>query len=94
MKRRSIRGWQRIRLLVKRRDNYLCRSCGVPTSRGECDHIVPVHLGGHETALSNIQLLCRECHFSKSRAEQTVTPQRLGHRAKAKQMVAELSGTD
>ena len=34
------------------------------------DHIKPISEGGHATLSSNLQLLCKRCHFEKTRNEQ------------------------
>lgn len=37
----------------------------------ELDHITPLHLGG-DNEVSNLQLLCHECHKRKTSAERSV----------------------
>ena len=47
-----------------------CSSKPFPLKRMEIDHIKPISEGGHATDPSNLQLLCRTCHFKKTRNEQ------------------------
>jgi 5-methylcytosine-specific restriction protein A len=71
VKRESGRVLQRSRERVMRRDDYLCQHCladGRVTVGVEVDHIVPLHLGGGDSD-SNKQLLCVECHQTKSDVE-------------------------
>lgn len=68
-KGRGGRPWRRLREEVLKRDEYRCQSCGRITEDGECDHIVPIHLGGTDD-LSNLQWLCKEpCHAEKTALE-------------------------
>lgn len=71
-----------IRQRVMRRDHYTCRNCGKTwapvyangkTYLRNCDlfpfivdHIRPLSMGGEPFALSNLQLLCVECHRLKT----------------------------
>lgn len=68
----------RVRRAMSRRDierrrkyltvNRLCAHClsrGTVAAAIECDHIVPVHLGGGEE-WQNFQGLCRSCHLEKT----------------------------
>lgn len=48
-----------IRQQVKERDSHLCVTCGCPGE--EVDHI-----DGDSPNLSNLQLLCKECHHAKT----------------------------
>jgi 5-methylcytosine-specific restriction endonuclease McrA len=59
--------WRRTRLRVLRRDSFRCLNCGGYAK--EVDHISPIHEGGGEYVLSNLQSLCRECHSAKSNRE-------------------------
>ena len=49
----------------------LCKCCTkpFPLKRMEIDHIKPISEGGHATLPSNLQLLCKKCHFEKTRNE-------------------------
>ena len=60
--------WDVLRTLAKDRDGWRCVKCG-RAGRFEVDHIVPVVKGGAMWELSNLQTLCRPCHFAKTRAE-------------------------
>lgn len=42
---------------------------GKRTSYWDADHIIPVHLGGGECGLENIQTLCIGCHKTKTKME-------------------------
>lgn len=55
---------------VKARDK-VCVTCGEPGE--DVDHIVPVRAGG-QTTLSNLQLLCEDCHIEKSRQDWKTYP--------------------
>ena len=60
--------WKLIRLKVLDRDGWRCVQCG-HQGRLECDHRIPMDLGGAVYELGNIQALCRPCHFAKTRKE-------------------------
>lgn len=63
--------WDRLRLVILRRDNYLCVPCrlaGRITLAQAVDHIVPKARGGTD-ALENLQSICRPCHDRKSLEE-------------------------
>lgn len=55
------------------RDQFVCQSCKRVTlpNRLQVDHIVPLHMGGHDTD-ENKQVLCVDCHLIKSEAEEKV----------------------
>jgi 5-methylcytosine-specific restriction protein A len=63
---RLPKDWQRRRQAVIRRDGGRCRRCGAPGAR-DVDHIRP----GDDHSLTNLQLLCRRCHGTKSAHEGT-----------------------
>lgn len=61
--------WQRLRLLVIKRD-WVCQSCGHPLDHDSpVDHIVAVARGGAEYDMDNLQGLCKWCHDKKTVAE-------------------------
>ena len=69
-----VRGgtWARIRNQVLVRDAYTCQGCGRVSADNEVDHIMPLEQGGHPTALSNLQTLCKGpdgCHAKKTARE-------------------------
>ena len=68
---RSInrRKWDVVRLLVLERDNYRCQVCGLLPGRAEVDHVIPLHRSGAPLDPDNLQVLCRDCHFTKTRTE-------------------------
>lgn len=65
-----IRGHElvKIRDRILLRDGYACRTCGRVSVDNQVDHIVPLHLGGHESD-ENRQTLCQACHERKTEAE-------------------------
>lgn len=59
----------RLRTLIKERDRYTCRTCGVslamePHLLLEVDHVVPISRGG-QSVPENLQTLCWKCNRSK-----------------------------
>lgn len=54
-------------MVIERQDN-LCNICDKILKKVEYDHIIPLAAGG-SNHLDNIQALCIECHFEKSRNE-------------------------
>ena len=63
------RRWKRVRREVLTRDNWTCQTCG--RYGNECDHRTALQNGGKAFDLGNLQILCRGCHISKTRAENT-----------------------
>ena len=49
-----------------RRSGYRCEACGRLTAAPflEVHHRIPLELGGAPFDLTNLQALCRPCHFS------------------------------
>ena len=66
--------WERLRRRILDRDNWTCQTCGQSAGRMEVDHVVPLHLVGPAWEASNLQTLCRRCHWAKTGGENTVTP--------------------
>lgn len=64
---KQISNWNSIRSIVFNTMNNHCNECG-STNRLEVDHIVNVAEGG-SSDLSNLQLLCHECHDDKTKRE-------------------------
>lgn len=63
--------WGRLRIIVLKRDKYLCQPClrlGRVTRATEVDHIVPKHLGGTDDP-ANLQSICNPCHKAKTARE-------------------------
>ena len=77
--------WARARRAVLRRDNWTCQTCG--RYGNECDHIKPLQHGGAAYDLGNLQILCRGCHISKTRAENTIVEY---GRAEWRELVAQM----
>lgn len=70
----SGREWQRMRLMVLKRDRYLCHLCERPTDPAaspnddiypNADHVIPVSKGG-ETRIGNLRCAHRMCNMKKS----------------------------
>ena len=67
--------WRARMAQVAERDNWTCqnRRCGRRVYRHyenrrdsiHIDHIRPLTRGGHPTAMSNLQVLCRDCNLRK-----------------------------
>ena len=59
-------GWQKQRLRVLRRDEYLCQDClarGLVTAAAEVHHVIPRAKAGPVPARDDDCLsVCRECH--------------------------------
>jgi 5-methylcytosine-specific restriction protein A len=55
----------RVQERVADKTNDNCASCGNPAKPGQCDHIIPLILGGKH-AESNMQWLCIPCHKLKT----------------------------
>jgi 5-methylcytosine-specific restriction endonuclease McrA len=56
--------WKQQRLLVLRRDSYICAYCG--EAANEVDHVHPRVLGGTDD-LDNLVASCRRCNSSKGK---------------------------
>lgn len=56
--------WKALRAAVFDRDDYRCRYCGERGGRLECDHVVPVALGGGG-GLDNLVTACQTCNRLK-----------------------------
>ena len=61
--------WRKLRRAVLRRDAFRCQLCKKLAGRAEIDHIKPVESGGELWEMSNLQTLCRDCHFKKTSGE-------------------------
>jgi len=67
--------WDKIRLIVLKRDNGLCQCSKCQggkirvTPATEVDHIIPKAKGGTD-ALDNLQAINKECHKKKTAREQ------------------------
>ena len=84
------RRWARVRKLALHRAGYRSELSG-RAGRLEVDHIVPLHRGGDPYALDNVQVLTRDEHIAKTRAENTRPD---AERDAWRRLVAELTGTN
>lgn len=62
--------WQRLRLRILKRDNFLCQPClngspGRVTIARQVDHIKPKAKGGDDSE-GNLRAICDDCHAAKS----------------------------
>jgi len=65
--------WTKRRLVVLRRDKYLCQPClrqGRPTPATEVDHILAKARDGTDD-YENLEGICRACHVAKTAAEKS-----------------------
>lgn len=72
--------WDRKRSEIIARDTGLCQAClraGRVTEGREVDHITPKSRGGSDD-VSNLQLLCRACHKTKTQHEAAEARKALG----------------
>ena len=63
--------WRKVRAAVLDRDMRMCQRCyrqGRYKAGNEVDHIVPKARGGRDT-LSNLEVICRDCHRDKTAQE-------------------------
>ena len=56
-------GWQRLRLVILRRDGYVCHYCGGPAD--SVDHVTPKVEGGGDHP-SNLVACCVRCNSERS----------------------------
>ena len=71
MKRITGNDHTKARNAVIERDGPLCLHClkkGHVSVGLEMDHINPLHKGG-DNSITNLQMLCRDCHDAKTRTE-------------------------
>lgn len=63
------KNWASTRMQVIVRDCSTCQSCGRVCTGRDChvDHIIPKKAGGTD-AIENLQILCQQCHQSKTAA--------------------------
>ena len=65
--------WRRARRAILTAQNWTCQVCG--GLGNEVDHIVPIDRMAADAdlcGLDGLQCLCRGCHISKTRAENTI----------------------
>jgi len=72
-----VKDWSWIRNEVFFRDNYTCQDCRRKlkvtghdseffVTEIQCDHIIPISLGGSMFDMDNLQTLCPDCHKKKT----------------------------
>ena len=71
--RPNYRRWRIVRVKVLDRDGWACVKCG-HKGRLEVDHIKRLEDGGAVYDETNLQTLCRDCHFEKSQEERRGKP--------------------
>lgn len=57
-------GWAALRAAVFERDRFTCTYCGEQDGPLDCDHVLPVALGGVST-MENLVAACAPCNRSK-----------------------------
>ncbi len=62
--RRYEPGWAMLRKAVFERDAFTCSYCGAQDQPLDCDHVLPVSLGGLAT-MENLTTACASCNRSK-----------------------------
>ena len=79
--------WERLRRRVLDAADWRCTRCGKYAN--EVDHVIPLHKGGDPWAESNLQALCKQDHFSKSRKENSkpLSAERLAWQAVVKNLI-------
>ena len=65
--------WAQLRRSILDRDGWRCVRCG-RAGRLEVDHAIPMAAGGDPWSESNLQALCRGCHFRKTARENRKEP--------------------
>lgn len=60
--------WRNLRLELLDEAGWRCQECGA-CRRFEIDHVVPWSRGGDFWDRSNLRVLCKGCHFSKTGKE-------------------------
>jgi 5-methylcytosine-specific restriction endonuclease McrA len=60
-----------VKLQILRQQGGCCKTCRIDLKdkKYDCDHIVPISCGGDALALTNLQILCVNCHNQKSSKE-------------------------
>lgn len=64
--------WQQVRDYVFNRDYATCAVCGRTDNTLIADHIVRRDLCSNQLDTDNLWLLCRQCHNTKTRLEQSI----------------------
>ncbi|ABA79168.1 hypothetical protein GQF56_07200 [Rhodobacter sphaeroides] len=71
-KRKVTAAYRKNRDIVRNRDQGICVRCFMLTGRivlaSDCDHLQNVNSGGTDD-LSNLWMLCKDCHRSKTQRE-------------------------
>lgn len=64
------RSWRKLKDEILARDNYTCQCCGRIGGKLELDHIINLASGGTHNK-DNLQILCYDCHKTKTQTEST-----------------------
>ena len=59
----STTRWRKLRLIILKRDNYICYYCGSPNANS-VDHQSPIEHGGTDNP-GNLVASCARCNYSK-----------------------------
>ncbi len=67
----STAAWKRFRLSILREQGGKCVACGnvYADKHLQIDHITPIRNGGAVYDMANLQVLCIQCHGSKTNSE-------------------------
>lgn len=63
--------WDKIRLIILKRDKYLCQTCyqqGIITPANIVDHVIPKAQDGTDDH-DNLSTICNPCHKAKTARE-------------------------
>lgn len=55
------RGWDTIRNIIYKRDNFSCTNCGIKNVKLNCHHIIPYRIS-KDDSFDNLTSLCSKCH--------------------------------
>lgn len=78
----STTRWRKLRLIILKRDNYICYYCGSPNANS-VDHQSPLEQGGTDDP-RNLVASCARCNYSKGARteEQYIKDRNRKHRSK------------
>ena len=64
----NILDWNKVRKRILKRDNHTCAFCN-KSKELHVDHIIPIAIGGELFKMSNLQVLCKDCHKIKTKSD-------------------------